>query len=89
MSFLKRIELNNYRNFQYFENEFSSNCNVFFGNNGTGKTNILESISLFDKGSGIRNDKLKNIIKFTKNNFINQATFCIADEDYNVKVLSE
>ena len=86
MSFFKRIELSCFRNFQYFENDFNKSCNVLFGDNGTGKTNILEAISLFDKGNGFRNDRLVNIIKFQSDDFSNYAEFFSLNQTYEIKV---
>ena len=60
MSFFKRVNLDNYRNFDQFSIELDKNCNVLFGKNGSGKTNILESISLCERGSGFRKDKINN-----------------------------
>ena len=54
LNFFQNIKLENYRNFNYFEIDFTSGCNILIGKNGSGKTNILESISLFEKGRGFR-----------------------------------
>ena len=66
MGYFKKIILKNFRNFKIYESEFSKNCNIFYGKNGSGKTNILESISLFGKGNGLRNDRIKNMIKVSE-----------------------
>ena len=42
--YIKRLELNNFRNYDTLKLSFTPGINVFFGENGTGKTNILESI---------------------------------------------
>ena len=62
MNFFQNIKLENYRNFKFFEIDFHEGCNVLIGKNGAGKTNILESISLFEKGRGIRKESIKNLI---------------------------
>jgi DNA replication and repair protein RecF len=41
---LRHLSLLNYRNFEELELEFSDKINCFIGNNGVGKTNILDSI---------------------------------------------
>ncbi|CAF1123003.1 unnamed protein product [Didymodactylos carnosus] len=41
----------------------SNNSVILIGGNGSGKTNILESISLFSPGKGLRSAKLENICK--------------------------
>ena len=89
MIYFKNIKLHNYRNFVNHEVELHKNCNIFYGKNGSGKTNILESISLFGKGRGFRNDKIKNMINVDKNNFINHADLEINSNLYNLKILSE
>ena len=41
---LKHIELKNFRNYENLSLDLSPNINIIYGNNGGGKTNILESI---------------------------------------------
>jgi len=62
LNFFQNIKLENYRNFNYFEIDFTSGCNILIGKNGSGKTNILESISLFEKGRGLRKDNINNLV---------------------------
>ena len=71
MSYFQSLKLENYRNFNNFATCFVPGCNILFGKNGSGKSNILESISLFEKGKGFRNDQIKNFINYTskRNNF--------------------
>ena len=68
MGYFNSIDLINFRNFKDYSISFSKNCNVFYGKNGSGKTNILEGLSLLTKGRGLRKDKYANIIK-KKNGF--------------------
>ena len=88
MGYFNKINLKNFRNFDSLELNFDRNCNVIFGNNGTGKTNILESITLFGKGRGLRNDSIMNIIKLKKENFINYGKFILNNNDYEIKIYS-
>ena len=89
MGYFKKIILKNFRNFKLYEAEFSKNCNIFYGENGSGKTNILESISLFAKGKGFRNGRIKNMIKISKQNFNNACEFSSFDQAYKIQVVSE
>ncbi len=81
MNFFKQIQLANYRNFENYSINLNKDCNVIIGKNGSGKTNILESISLFEKGRGFRKEKIKNLINNKSSNklfkissiFINNA----------------
>ena len=60
--FISQIILNNFRSHQNFT--INTNCKniVLYGENGAGKTNILESISLLSPGRGLRNAKSEEII---------------------------
>ena len=64
MGYFQNINFNNYRNFSKSSFAFDKGCNVLLGNNGSGKTNILEGISLFDKGRGFRKEKIYNLINY-------------------------
>tara|TARA_B100001123_G_C15280863_1_gene1013972 strand:+ start:89 stop:1201 length:1113 start_codon:yes stop_codon:yes gene_type:complete len=91
LNYFKNIKLENYRNFNNLELDFDQNCNVFFGNNGSGKTNILESISLFERGRGFRQDKINNLINFEskKDNFRIYSNFFHKHGDIIVSVFNE
>ena len=66
MAIIKNIEFKNFRNFKFFKCSFDKKLNILFGDNGSGKTNILEGISLMAKGKGIRNSNITNLIKKKK-----------------------
>ena len=84
MSYFDIIKLENFRNFISFESNFTSSCNILIGKNGSGKTNLLESISLFEKGRGFRKDNLTNFVntKSKKNSFKISSIFI----DNNIKI---
>ena len=89
MGYFKNIKLHCFRNFNEFQLEFSDKCNVFFGKNGCGKTNLLEALSLCTKGRGIRKDKITNFIKKDENSFSNTAYFINENIEYEIKVITE
>ena len=41
---IQHLKLTNFRNYSSLEIDFNKNVNIFIGDNGKGKTNILESI---------------------------------------------
>ena len=84
MGYFNSIDLINFRNFKDYSISFSKNCNVFYGKNGSGKTNILEGISLLTKGRGLRKDKFKNIIKKNCEKFIIKSDFQSEEIIYNL-----
>ncbi len=51
---MHRLTLFNFRSHQHTCISFSENTVCLVGNNGAGKTNILEAVSLFSPGKGIR-----------------------------------
>ena len=89
MANIKNIELNNFRNFSNFKLELDSKLNIFFGDNGSGKTNILEAISLISKGRGIRNSNISNFIKKNKENFLIKNKLEITGNIFDVKIYTE
>ena len=89
MGKINNIHLKNFRNFQDFKISFNSNCNILFGKNGSGKTNLLESISNLGKGRGFRNSSISNLIYKNKSNFLIDANFEKNKNIYEIKVYSE
>ena len=91
MKFFKKIKLENFRNFKEFTINFDNKCNVIIGPNGTGKTNLLESISLFEKGRGFRKDLFKNMIsnKNKNNMFSINSTFNTLENNYDLILFVE
>ena len=51
---LRQLRLRKFRSHENLELKFDSNFIFFSGPNGIGKTNILEAISLFSPGRGLR-----------------------------------
>ena len=84
MGYFNSIDLINFRNFENYSISFSENCNVFYGKNGSGKTNILEGISLLSKGRGLRKDKYSNIIRKNCDKFIIKSDFKSEEIIYNL-----
>ena len=59
---ISKIFLDNFRNYQSQNFLFNPDITVIVGDNGVGKTNILEAISLFRKGRGIRSSDLDQMV---------------------------
>lgn len=66
--YLKKLHLNNYRNFANYEISIDNGIVVIVGDNGVGKTNILEAISMLAPGRGVRSAKLIDICPYTNIN---------------------
>jgi DNA replication and repair protein RecF len=52
--FIKRLKLQNFRNYKVADVEFQSGVNLIWGSNGQGKTNLVEAINLFSHLSSHR-----------------------------------
>lgn len=61
--FLKKLEIEKFRNIQNHVFEFEKNINIFIGNNAQGKTNVLESIYFLSITKSHRTNNELNLIK--------------------------
>ncbi len=89
MAKIKNIEFYNFRNFKNFNTSFDKKLNILFGDNGCGKTNILEGISLIAKGKGIRNSNIINLIKKKEDNFLIKNNLEIKKNNFNIEIFTE
>ncbi len=64
--YLKNIKISNFRNYDKLELDLYKNVNIIYGNNGQGKTNLLESIYLLGLTKSHRSYIDNNIIKNDK-----------------------
>lgn len=66
---ISSINLHNFRNYKSVSVNFNSNVVILYGPNGSGKTNLLEAISLFSSGRGLRGSAIQEITNtFTQPN---------------------
>ena len=61
---IEHLKLTNFRNYSNLEIDFHKNVNIFIGENGKGKTNILESIYVLSLTKTNRYGVEENLIKF-------------------------
>lgn len=60
---ITNLKLVNYRNYNQININFSKNINIIYGNNGTGKSNLIEAIYLLSLTKSFRTLDDKNLIK--------------------------
>jgi len=72
---LKRIVLKSFRNYGNKEIIFNDKFNFIFGNNGHGKTNILEGISFTTFGKSFLGSSESDCVKFGENEFFIESEF--------------
>ncbi len=61
---IKRLELTSFRNYESLRIDLEEGCNIFYGNNAQGKTNILEGIYLSCTTKSHKKSKDQEMIRF-------------------------
>ena len=79
--YLKKLALTNFKNYELNELEFSPKINCFVGNNGVGKTNILDAIHYLSLTKSFFNSIDSISIKHGEDYFIVRGTFVRDDEE--------
>lgn len=67
---IENLALYNYRNYPLLNLKFNKKLNIIIGNNGEGKTNILESIYVLAITKSFRDSECDNLISFNEPNGI-------------------
>ncbi len=62
--FINKLKIFNFRNTLRKEYEFNNKVNIFYGDNGVGKTSILEAINFLSSGKSFRKGTFKNLINY-------------------------
>ena len=60
--FVNKLTLHNFRNISKLSLSFDNSLTIFFGENGQGKTNIVESIFMLANASSFRTSYFKELI---------------------------
>ena len=84
--YIKKVTLNNFRNYEHQEIELENNLNIFYGNNAQGKTNILEAIFLCSFAKSFRTKKEEELIKFNQDNALIEIEFEKTDRVGKIKL---
>jgi DNA replication and repair protein RecF len=79
--FVQKLILNNFKNNSNSEILISKKISIFVGNNGTGKTNILESIYYFSVLKSYLNISDKDLIKYGEEFFFISCLYLSKNED--------
>jgi DNA replication and repair protein RecF len=72
---IRQISLTDFRNLNSTTIDFNPDVNVITGNNGSGKTSLLEAIHVICQAKSFRNSSLKGCIQKGKNGFLLFARF--------------
>jgi DNA replication and repair protein RecF len=80
------LKLQNFRNYKNAEFSFSPQINVFWGNNGQGKTNLLEAIHVLSTGRSFRTHRLQDMVLQGETYFYIEAQFIKDDIVQSLKI---
>ena len=83
---IKKVKINNFRNYKEEEINLNKNINIFYGENAQGKTNIIESIFLSSMGKSFRAKKDKEMINLNEKNAMVEVFFEKLDRDGKIKI---
>ena len=83
---IDRLELEGFRNYDHQSVEFDRRCNVIFGENAQGKTNLLEALVYLSCGKSPRARTDKEMIRFEANSARMTAHVQARDREFRVQV---
>ena len=83
---IKKIKINNFRNYKNEEINLGKNINIFYGDNAQGKTNIIEAIFLSSIGKSFRTKKDKEMINIEEKSAQVEIEYEKIDRDGKIKI---
>lgn len=84
--YIKKVKLENFRNYDNLDVEFKKDFNLIYGNNAQGKTNILEAIYLSAIGKSFQTNKDNEMIKIGKERAKVEIDYETKDRDGKITV---
>lgn len=77
---ITKLILENFRNFRTQSLNFESNLILFVGKNGSGKTNLLEALTLFGKNPNLRGADFDDMIHLNHDSKVQENSFSTSCE---------
>ena len=84
--YIKKIKLNNFRNYIDEEIYLDKNTNLFYGDNAQGKTNILEAVFFCAIGKSFRAKKEKELINLDRENATIEIEYEKIDREGKIRI---
>ncbi len=83
---LEKLTLYNFKNFKEKQFTFDAKINCLIGNNGVGKTNVLDAVYFLSFGKSFLNNNIRQIIHFGEEAFSVKGEFTINDKAENILI---
>ena len=83
---INNIHLKNYRNYEDLSLDFSENINMIIGQNGQGKTNIVEAVHFLSFAKSFRTNRDKEVINFSKDSAYIKSKIQNIDDSYDIDI---
>lgn len=84
--YIQQLEINSFRNYDEASISFSKGTNILIGNNGQGKTNLLEAAYILCVARSFRTSKDKEMIGFGKEVCQVIGKIVSNDREYEIKI---
>ena len=84
---VKSLKLTNFRNHSYLFYDFSPKMNLFLGDNGAGKTNIVEAIYFLSLARSFRLNETDGLIKNDKDQAVIEAVISEGNIVRNIRMI--
>lgn len=84
---LNRLTLQGFRNYKEGSFSFDPRCNVIYGENAQGKTNLLDAIVFLSTGRGVHERSGRELIRFDMTSASLQAEISSRNRDFHVDVI--
>ena len=84
---IKKLKIITFRNIEELEINFIDKLNIIIGENGSGKTNILNSIYYLSTGSTIFSTKESELPKFPNSSFFLEGLFNKDSENIKIEII--
>jgi len=86
---ISKLKAINFRNFEGLELSFAPEGAIIFGENGLGKTNLLEAVSFFAFGKSFRTGRDSELINFSKAFFRLEGNFTFDRENHFLEAAAD
>lgn len=87
MFYLEKLEITNFRGYQYAQFVFDPYQNIFYGDNAVGKTSLVEAIYCLSFTKSFKNSKDKDLVRVNESFYRIKGTF-VNGEDRDEVVLT-